>query len=145
MSPNSFEVSTFLLVSLSLVFGLVTLITCLSNQCNSRSTQPFGKLLIYSSGSMGLIYLSHIFLEASIRTSRKGLYRWECLHSRKGGKRPFGDVSEDYRNPCYNYTAEESGVDKMSMEDSSTQIFTGGVSNSLCSSKNCGNLSVQSA
>ena len=26
----------------------------------------------------------------------------ECLYSNKGGKRPFGDTSDEYRNPCYN-------------------------------------------
>ena len=31
------------------------------------------------------------------------VYRLECLY-KKGGKRPFGDTSDEYGNPCFNIT-----------------------------------------
>ena len=33
---------------------------------------------------------------------KEDMYRWECLHSIKGGKRPYGDTTKEiYKNPCF--------------------------------------------
>lgn len=49
---------------------------------------------------------THYKISPKLITAKKphssgGIYRWKCLQSRKGGKRPWGDTSDAYRNPCH--------------------------------------------
>lgn len=140
---NSFEPSTFLLVSASLLFGIASLLALLENHCGSTSARrnSLGRSFLYSTAAIAIIYQFQLLLEASVRIpsgNGKGIYRWECLHSHKGGKRPFENLSDEYRNPCYNHTSEETNVTETETESSSQTLLNtnGYVSSPLCPSSN---------
>ena len=104
---SSLVVSTFLLVSIAILFCIVSLLSILGN--NHTNTRSNRSKFVYTVAVFAIIYLLHLLSETSIRVgtnrrSNKSIHRLECLYSNKGGKRPFGDTSEKYRNPCYNIT-----------------------------------------
>ena len=106
MSP-SFEVSNFLLVSIAILFCIVSLLSILGN--NHTHTRSNRRKFVYKVAVFAIVYLLHLLSEASIsvgtnRRSNKSIHWLECLYSNKGGKRPFGDTSDEYRNPCFNIT-----------------------------------------
>ena len=41
---------------------------------------------------------------------QRDMYRWECLYSAKGGKRPFDDSRDLYKNPCFNVVSNDCVV-----------------------------------
>ena len=63
--------------------------------------------------------------------NRRVLYQLGCLHSRKGGKRPFGDKSEEYLNPCFAYTLtnDDTGITGVLQTISSSSSSSNGVKN----------------
>ena len=101
---SSFEASSFLLLSVAIVFGIVSLLSILGNKHTRSSRKSF----VYAVAAFAIIYLLRLLSNASIsvgtnnRRSNKSIRRLECLYSNKGGKRPFGDTGDEYRNPCYN-------------------------------------------
>ena len=109
---SSLVVSTFLLVSIAILFCIVSLLSILGN--NHTNTRSNRSKFVYTVAVFAIIYLLHLLSEASIsvgtnRRSNKSIHRLECLSSIKGGKRPFGDTSEEYRNPCFNITNDDVG------------------------------------
>jgi len=116
---SCYQISNIVLTSLIVVFGTTSLINYLENNhsnCralnhSSRSKENFftGSII-----SLMIIYQYHLLSKISIHhpttpepsTNSKakyiqGLYLHQCLHSAKGGKRPWGDTSNHYRNPCH--------------------------------------------
>ena len=118
---SSFEVSTFLLVSIAILFCIVSLLSVLGN--NHTNTRSNRRKFVYTVAVFPIVYLLHLLSETSIRVgtnrrSNKSIHQLECLYSNKGGKRPFGDTSDEYRNPCYNITDSMTE----SNNDSKTEI-----------------------
>jgi hypothetical protein len=79
------------------------------------------------------IFLFQLLSEASIARiggkigNGEKLYRLDCLRSDKGGKRPIGDTSEEFRHPCSNDAIDGTESDEMSGSNlcsSSTAIET---------------------
>ncbi len=79
-----------------------------ANHSRSNENRFTGSII-----SLMIIYQYHLLTEISIQHPKtpkqsqnnkiksQGLYLYQCLHSAKGGKRPWGDTSNDYRNPCH--------------------------------------------
>lgn len=122
--PTSFEAAEFLLGSTAIVCGTVLLLLFLSNGTNAP--RSLGRTFFGSIVALAIFYLLALLLEASMRIpsgNGTNLHRWECVRGRKGGKRPFGDTSDDFRNPCYNHsTAETNGTDNKTSVDSTNEF-----------------------
>lgn len=135
------EFAKFLLASLAIVFAIASLFAVLGNHCHQ--TTSGGTFLRAIIATMA-IYQFHLLSQASTRvpiiggSDKNVYYRRECLYSRKGGKRPYGDTSSEYRNPCYNRTiTAESIINGTDVELLSGQTVAGHYgygTSSLCSS-----------
>lgn len=105
---SSYEVSNFLLVSVAILFCITSLLSILgNNHTHTRKRTTF----VYTIIVFAFIYLLHLLSDASDRVgtnrrSNKSIHRLECLYSNKGGKRPLNEMSDEYRNPCFNSTDE---------------------------------------
>jgi len=115
------DVATFIFVSVVILFCIVLLLS-FTQRGATKSTNR--RQFIRASIAALAIYLLHLLSRESINS----FARWDCLRSDKGGKRPFGIESEEYKHPCYNDTAAvaEIEVDDLSLTPSSPM--------SLCSS-----------
>lgn len=101
------------------MFGTTALINYLEtnpSSCRVLNDRSRSKENLFTGSivSLLIIYQYHLLSKISIRHPitpepntnseakiTQGLYLRECLHSAKGGKRPWGDMSNDYRNPCH--------------------------------------------
>jgi len=54
---------------------------------------------------------------------RHDVYRWKCLLSKKGGKRPYGDTREAFKNPCFNLKKEKCLQRKNNNSENSIAFF----------------------
>jgi hypothetical protein len=103
--------SNFLLVSSAIILSFASLLTSLRNNHSSASSLHLWRARWFFPSIVGvaIVYQFNLLSEASIARigsevgRGESLYRMDCLRSRKGGKRPFGDTSEDFWHPCYNH------------------------------------------
>jgi len=111
---HSFDQPTFILVSLAILVGIASLLALLENRCGGSTR---GRTFAHSIIAIAMIFQLHLLSEASVRipnNNSKSVYRWDCLHSGKGGKRPLRDSSDEYLNPCYNRTTDVNGTEAVS-------------------------------
>ncbi|KAL3808812.1 hypothetical protein ACHAXA_001121 [Cyclostephanos tholiformis] len=101
----------YLFLPIAIVPSVAYLLTLLRHGTDARAlhfgrARWFPPLIV----AVSIVYQLHSLNEAYITRRRGGPYRLDCLRSRKGGKRPFGDAGEDYRHPCYDLTGESRNV-----------------------------------
>ena len=106
MTTALLDVATFIFVSVVILFCIVLLLS-FAQRGAAKSAKR--RAFIRASIAALAIYLLHLLSRESINSfassSSKTLLRWDCLRSDKGGKRPFGIESNEYKHPCYNETA----------------------------------------
>ena len=103
----------FLFVPISIIIGAASLSSALRPASHFGGTSSARRRSLSTIVAIAIIYHLHAMNESTILSSRgmggsggMGPHRLDCLRSRKGGKRPHGDVSEEYRHPCHNGTYE---------------------------------------
>jgi hypothetical protein len=109
MNDATFITSKFLLVSSAIILSIASLLTSFCEHYSSASALHFGRARWFFPSIVGASIVCQFYLLSEASIARmvgevrrvEALYRFDCLRSRKGGKRPFGDTSEDYRHPCY--------------------------------------------
>lgn len=102
---QDFDLSSFVLASLLFTALIVSLVSAFENQnktpgCSHKPT--LGQIVVVSVFSTAILYryqfISEILMSFSGGAS---IYRLDCLESNKGGKRPLGSTSEEFKNPCF--------------------------------------------
>jgi hypothetical protein len=124
---------------LALLWAFVAVLTITLLRSHSNHIAPKRRSFILKSiVSIMILYHLQSLSEVSILlpsnqsdASGKSIFRWECLRSNKGGKRPYGDTSVEYRNPCFVKDIEVNNTDAVVSETSATIEHH---SSSLCSS-----------
>lgn len=118
MNDSTLITSKFMIVSTAIILGFALLLTSLQNYYGSASSLHFGRARWFFPSIVGvaIVYQFNLLSEASIARIGsefgrcENLYRMDCLRSRKGGKRPLGDTSEDFWHPCLNLVTEAKDV-----------------------------------
>lgn len=123
MTTALLDIATFAFVSIVILFGIILLLS-FTQRGAAKSAKR--RAFIRAGIAALAIYLLHLLSRESINSfassSSKTLLRWDCLRSDKGGKRPVGIESEEYKHPCYNEieaTAIEIEVDDQTPSPSS--------------------------
>jgi hypothetical protein len=98
---NSFEASKLLLTSL--IF--VVLVISLSTSIKTKDAQSKGGVILGAIMALAICYQYYLISMVSVNFPGTDVLRLDCLASRKGGKRPFGNTSHKYKNPCFNESA----------------------------------------
>jgi hypothetical protein len=102
MELTSFDASKFALTALIVVVLTATLFAALEKRIKVESyskASNAGAFLVVI--TLAILFQYHLIVEISTHFNGASVYRLDCLHSNKGGKRPFGATSDEYRNPCY--------------------------------------------
>ena len=131
MTTALLDIATFAFVSIVILFGIILLLS-FTQRGAAKSAKR--RAFIRAGIAALAIYLLHLLSRESINSfassSSKTLLRWDCLRSDKGGKRPVGIESEEYKHPCYNDTAAAMAE----IEDDEQSSPSLSSPNSLCSS-----------
>lgn len=103
MELTSFDASKFALTALIVVVLVATLFSALEKRfkAESYSKASNGRTFVGAVAAIAILYQCHLIVEISTNFRGASLYRLDCLHSNKGGKRPLGATSNEYWNPCY--------------------------------------------
>ena len=124
MTTALLDVATFIFVSVMILFCVVLLLSVTQRRATKYALRRKFKYYIIAALA---IYLLHLLSRESINnfgSSSKALLRWDCLRSDKGGKRPFGIESEEYKHPCYDTVAAvaEDEVDDLTPSSPKTNL-----------------------
>lgn len=110
---NPFEISKFALTSLIVIVLVISLFTTLETRY--KNAKPSWAKTI---AAIAIIYQYHSISEVSMQFPGK-VFRLDCLHSMKGGKRPLGSTSDEFRHPCNANSTEGVGSSEGTMCPSS--------------------------
>lgn len=101
---SSYETAKLALTTLIVLVSIISLLSSLENRCGSNKPCAGSRALcgyfLGATTAVGVLYQYHLISFFSMNVTGKNVYRLDCLHSRKGGKRPLGAISDEYRNPC---------------------------------------------
>ena len=136
---DGYEATKLVSTSLIIVVLIASLFSSLKTENKSVSTRGVSVGVIFA---VAMLYLYHLVPIVFMQLARAGVYHFDCLNSRKGGKRPFGSIADEYKNPCfalYNTTffSSTDNNTKLAKEANElTNIHRHNMYSSICASTN---------
>ena len=139
---TSINAAEFFLTTLAVIAMVISIISILEK----KDTRNAGRGIIMAALASVVIIYQWKFIIPLIGSpatfSGVNVRRLDCLYSRKGGKRPMGDVGDVYRNPCYSPAAATNSSFlniTAAAEDNNTVTIrsrSGDISTSMCDPSN---------
>eukprot|EP00956_Cyclotella_meneghiniana_P001166 scaffold1327_cov65-Cyclotella_meneghiniana.AAC.5 len=138
---TTIDAAEFFLTTLAFMAIIISIVSILEKK-QTRNASSRGVIMAVLA-SVVIIYQWQFiipFIGSPMSFSSVNVRRLDCLYSRKGGKRPMGDISDVYKNPCYKNAANSSHLNITATgEENNTvtnRLRLGDISTSICDPSN---------